>query len=247
MSVVDCVTCLQQANLAESNSYYSMRILLIDDDDSFAKALIRGLKRNGMNIDWVRDGADGLSAIKRAEQSITLLELGLPTLSGFEILKAVRHEQISPVLVISSRDHVDDIVKALNLGADDYIVKPFELRVLLARMRAVRRRAKQSTRHLLTAEDVTLDPESYEVAFRGVKSVLSAREFAVLHALLERPGTVLSRANIESRIYGWHDGVKSNAVEVVIHSIRKKCGADIIRNVRGAGWVVSKGVERATV
>jgi DNA-binding response OmpR family regulator len=221
-----------------------MRILLVEDDTVFAKTLIRGLKRNGMNVDWARDGAEGLYAMKRAEHAITLLDIGLPTISGLEILKAVRkEEQISPVLVVTARDGVEYIVAALNLGADDYLVKPFELRVLLARMRAVMRRVKHRPRLLLVAKEVTLDPETFTATFRGFEFNLSTREFAVLYALMERPGTVLSRSSIESRIYGWKDDVRSNAVEVVIHSLRKKCGNDIIKNVRGAGWMVVKGDE----
>ncbi len=218
-----------------------MRLLLIEDDAMFGKALVRGLKQNGMTVDWVRNGPDGFAALKRAEHAIALLDIGLPEMSGFEVLKAVRGtSKVPPILIITARDGVEDIVTGLDLGADDYIVKPFELRALLARIRAVVRRVNSRSNSLVSSKEITLDPATYVATFRGIQSVLSAREFAVLHALMERPGTILSRSQIESRIYGWSEEVQSNAVDVVIHGLRKKYGKDIIRNIRGAGWMVTK-------
>ena len=132
------------------------------------------------------------------------------------------------------------MIAGLNFGADDYIVKPFELRALLARMRAVLRRVNNQPRFLMASKEITLDPSTYIATFQGSEFVLSAREFAILYALMERPGTILSRNRIENRIYGWGEEVQSNAVDVVIHGLRKKCGKDIIRNIRGAGWMVTK-------
>jgi len=218
-----------------------MRLLLIEDDAMVGKALVRGLKRNGFVVDWARTGPDGYDVLKRAEHSVVLLDLGLPDMSGFDILRAARRvRHMPPILVITARDHVEDMVTGLDLGADDYLVKPFELRALLARIRAVTRRTRDQSTSLITSKEISLDPSTYVAAFRGVETVLSAREFAVLYALMERPGTILSRDQIESRVYGWNEEVQSNAVDVVIHGLRRKYGKDIIRNIRGAGWMVTR-------
>jgi DNA-binding response OmpR family regulator len=218
-----------------------MRLLLIEDDAMIGKALVRGLKRNGFVVDWARTGPDGFDVLKRAEHSIVLLDLGLPDMSGFDILRAARRaRRMPPILVITARDHVEDMVTGLDLGADDYLVKPFELRALLARIRAVTRRTRDRSTSLLTSKEISLDPSTYVAAFRGVETVLSAREFAVLYALMERPGSILSRDQIETRVYGWNEEVQSNAVDVVIHGLRRKYGKDIIRNIRGAGWMVTR-------
>jgi DNA-binding response OmpR family regulator len=164
-------------------------------------------------------------------------------MSGLDVLKAARQAGArTPALIITARDGVKDVVSALDIGADDYIVKPFELPVLLARMRAVMRRANDRALSLMTSAEVTLDPSARLATFRGVEHVLSGREFSVLYALMERPGRILSRAQIESRIYGWGEEVQSNAVDVLIHGLRKKYGKDVVRNVRGAGWMVAKDV-----
>lgn len=217
-----------------------MRLLLIEDDAMFGKALVRGLRRNGLAVDWARNGQDGYAAMLRAEHTLTLLDIGLPGMNGFDILKAARARRLPPVLIITARDQADDVVTGLDLGADDYVIKPFELRTLLARVRAVTRRFHDRANFLITSKEITLDPSTYIAAYRGIETMLSAREFAVLHALMERPGTILSRSQIESRIYGWNEEVQSNAVDVVIHGLRKKYGKEIIRNIRGAGWMVPK-------
>jgi DNA-binding response OmpR family regulator len=217
-----------------------MRILLIEDDTMFGKALVRGLKRNGLTVDWTRNGQDGHAALRRCEHTMVLLDVGLPGMNGFEILKAARASRVPPILVITARDRVEDMVAGLDLGADDYIVKPFELQALLARIRAIMRRVGDRSNLLVGSKEITLDPSTYVATFRGIESTLSAREFAVLYALMERPGTILSRGQIENRIYGWSDEVQSNAVDVVIHGLRKKYGKDIIRNIRGAGWMVTR-------
>ena len=218
-----------------------MRVLLIEDDAMFGKALVRGLNDNGMSVDWARDGVDGFDAMDRSEYAIALIDIGLPKMSGLDVLKAKRQSgSLTPALIITARDGVSDMVAGLDLGADDYIVKPFELPVLLARMRAVMRRANGRAQTVMTSAEVTLDPATQMATFRGVQYLLSVREFAVLHALMERPGQILSRSQIESRIYGWGEEVQSNAVDVLIHGLRKKTGKDIVRNVRGAGWMVVK-------
>jgi DNA-binding response OmpR family regulator len=217
-----------------------MRVLLIEDDTMFGKALVRGLKRNGLTVDWTRNGSDGHAALLRCEHGIALLDVGLPGMTGFEILRTARASRVPPILVITARDRVEDMVAGLDLGADDYIVKPFELRTLLARIRAVMRRVSDRSNLLVSSKEITLDPSTYIATFRGIESTLSAREFAVLYALMERPGTILSRSQIENRIYSWSEAVQSNAVDVVIHGLRKKYGKDIIRNIRGAGWMVTR-------
>ncbi len=219
-----------------------MRLLLIEDDAMFGKALVRGLGQNGMTVDWIRDGSDGLAALTRAEHAAALLDIGLPEMSGFEILKAIRNNvRMPPILIITARDHAEDMVTGLDLGADDYLIKPFDLRTLLARIRAVVRRTNIRTSALMTSKDITLNPSTYVATFRDAEATLSAREFSVLYALMEHPGTILSRSQIEMRIYGWGEEIQSNAVDVVIHGLRKKFGKDMIHNIRGAGWVVIKG------
>jgi len=218
-----------------------MRVLLIEDDAMFGKALVRGLSENGMSVDWARNGRDGLAAMDRSEYAVALIDIGLPRMSGLDVLKAQRRSGMTtPALIITARDGVSDMVAGLDLGADDYIVKPFELPVLLARIRAVTRRANGRVISLMTSAEITLDPSTQVATFRDIEHLLSVREFAVLHALMERPGQILSRSQIESRIYGWGEEVQSNAVDVLIHGLRKKYGKDIVRNVRGAGWMVTK-------
>jgi len=218
-----------------------MRVLLIEDDAMFGKALVRGLSENGMSVDWARNGRDGFAAMDRSEYAIALIDIGLPKMSGLDVLKAKRQAGMTtPALIITARDGVSDMVAGLDLGADDYIVKPFELPVLLARIRAVTRRANGRVVSLMTSAEITLDPSTQVATFRDIKHLLSVREFAVLQALMERPGQILSRSQIESRIYGWGEEVQSNAVDVLIHGLRKKFDKDIVRNVRGAGWMVRK-------
>ena len=204
-------------------------------------ALETALADEGLSVDWVRDGVHADEALRDEGYSVVLLDLGLPAVDGFALLRTARGRgSEAPVLIITARDALDDRVAGLDLGADDYLVKPFETRELLARMRAlVRRRAGRAT-SILMAGATELDTESHEMTHAGQATVLPAREYAVMHALMERPGRILSRAQIEERIYGWGEEVESNAVDVLIHSIRRKFGKDVILNVRGAGWMVAK-------
>ena len=205
------------------------------------KGLVTALNREGMVVDWVRDGNDGAEGLAIGGHALVLLDIGLPGPSGLELLKCARQAgNRTPVLVITARDGLDDRIKGLDLGADDYILKPFEIRELVARMRAVLRRHAGAAQSILQAGGLLLDLGSHEVTFAATTSILPAREFALMQALVERPGTILSRRQIEERIYGWGEEVESNAVDVLIHSIRKKFDKDIIRNVRGAGWMVLK-------
>ena len=218
-----------------------MRVLVVEDDSMIAQGVIVGLKAAGMSVDWVRDGLLAEAALRDGDYAVALLDLGLPGADGLDVLKFARREGVeTPVLVVTARDGVDDRVGGLDLGADDYLVKPFEMRELLARIRArVRRRAGRST-SVLVAGASELDAETHLLARGDVSEVLPAREFALMMALMERPGRILSRAQIEERIYGWGEEVESNAVDVLIHSIRRKFGKEVILNVRGAGWMVTK-------
>jgi DNA-binding response OmpR family regulator len=216
-----------------------MRILLIEDDPMLGKALVRGLSDHGVTVDWARDGAEGSAALAQDEHALVLLDLGLPKRSGLDVLKDARAAGVAiPVVIITARDGIDDRVTGLDVGADDYIVKPFELRELLARIRAVRRRHNGQAQSLVASNEITLDLATHRATYRGIEHVLSAREFALLQVLLQRAGAIFSRAQIEQQIYGWGEEVESNAVDVLIHGIRKRFDRDIIRNVRGAGWMV---------
>lgn len=218
-----------------------MRILLVEDDPLIGEGLVRALAAAAISVDWARNGADAESALATHDYAATLLDLGLPDSDGLEILQSLRRKgDETPVLVITARDSLDDRVSGLDLGADDYLVKPFELRELLARIRALLRRREGRASPRMIAGDAELDPETHEMSFRSARCALPAREYALMLALMERPGRILSRAQIEERIYGWGEEVESNAVDVLIHSIRRKFGKELIINVRGAGWMVAK-------
>ena len=218
-----------------------MRVLLVEDDAMIGEAVASGLRAAGMAVDWVRDGGRAEAALRDGGYAVALLDLGLPGQDGLEVLKQARSRGVeTPLLVITARDGIDDRVAGLDLGADDYLIKPFELRELQARMRAlIRRRAGRATSALIAGPS-ELNTETHELCRDGVREVLPAREYAVMLALMERPGRILSRAQIEDRIYGWGEEVESNAVDVLIHSIRRKFGKLVILNVRGAGWMASK-------
>jgi DNA-binding response OmpR family regulator len=217
-----------------------MRVLLVEDDEMIGQSLRDALGSNGWSVDWVKDGLLAQSALADGDYACVLLDLGLPKRDGVEVLRKARSTgDATPVLVLTARDGLDDRVAGLDLGADDYLVKPYELRELLARMRAVIRRRDGSAHSVIGNDQVQLDITTREVLVAGERSQLSAREFALLHALLERPGAILSREQLENRIYGWGEEVSSNAVDVLIHGMRRKLGADTIRNVRGLGWRVT--------
>ena len=218
-----------------------MRALLIEDDRMIGTAVRQALIDAAYAADWVTDGATALAALKDQRYDIVLLDLGLPAQDGLQVLEKIRQKGIDvPVIIVTARDAVDSRVAGLDHGADDYLVKPFEIGELLARMRAVIRRKAGNADAVLGNGTLTLDPATRAAACNGTTVVLSAREFALLQALLLRPGTILSRAELEDRIYGWNEEVESNAVEFLIHAIRKKLGATTIKNVRGLGWMVSK-------
>ena len=216
-----------------------MRILLVEDDRMIGEAVSVALKDAAYAVDWVRDGAAASSVLDNAEHQAVLLDLGLPRRDGLEVLRRLRAGgKALPVIVITARDGVEDRIKGLDFGADDYLVKPFDVNELLARLRAVIRRRGGQAAPILTNGIVSLDPTTREARRGDAVHALSAREFSLLHALLLRPGAILARSQLEERIYGWNEEVESNAVDFLIHGVRRKLGADVIRNVRGAGWMV---------
>lgn len=225
-----------------------MRTLLAEDDRMIGESVRTALRQEGYAVDWARDGAAADASLVAERYDLVLLDLGLPRLDGLEVLRALRarHDgrELTPVIVMTARDAVADRIAGLDAGADDYVVKPFELDELLARMRAVIRRRSGRAAPVIEHLGVRVDPATREVTRDGAAVALSAREYAVLEALLLRPGAVLSRAQIEDRLYGWGEAVESNAVSVFIHQLRRKLGADFIRNVRGVGYYVERPKSR---
>jgi len=218
-----------------------MRVLLIEDDKMVGAAVQQALRDAAYAVDWVTDGETAIHDAENEGYEVVLLDLGLPKADGREVLRRLRAlGRKLPVIIVTARDGVDDRIDGLDLGADDYLVKPFEIRELLARMRAVLRRQGSGSAPVLSNGKLQLDPATREASFLGETSLLTAREFALLTALLTRPGTILSRSELERQIYGWNEEVESNAIEFLIHTIRKKLGALAIRNVRGVGWMVDR-------
>ena len=218
-----------------------MRALLIEDDPMIAAAIEVALRDAAYAVDLVRDGETADRVLRDGQHQIMLLDIGLPGRDGLSVLQRLRERgDRVPVLLITARDAAADRVRGLDLGADDYVVKPFDMDELLARMRAVVRRQSGQAAAELGNGDVRLDPATREARRGDLSVVLTAREFALLHALLLRPGTILTRAQLEDRLYGWNEEVESSAIDFLIHGVRRKLGADVIKNVRGAGWMVDK-------
>ncbi len=219
-----------------------MRVLLVEDDHMIGEAVEQALKDAKYAVDWVRDGLTATNTIEYQNYDLVLLDLGLPKKDGFEVLRTIRGRGNSvSLLIMTARDATNDRIQGLDLGADDYIVKPFEMGELLARMRAVSRRKGGTASPILTNGIISLDPVTHEATANGHTITLTGREFTVLQALLIRPGAILSRTELEDRIYGWNEEIESNVVEFMISSLRKKLGSkDLIKNIRGVGWMVSK-------
>jgi len=218
-----------------------MRVLLVEDDSMIGAAVKQALKDAAYAVDWVTDGEAAVHAVESESYELVLLDLGLPKGDGREVLRYLRGRgRKLPVIIVTARDSVEDRIDGLDLGADDYLIKPFEIRELLARMRAVLRREGSGSAPLLSNGKLSLDPATREAFFLGKSAQLSAREFALLQALLARPGTILSRSELERQIYGWNEEVESNAIEFLIHIVRRKLGSSAIRNVRGVGWMVER-------
>jgi len=218
-----------------------MRILLVEDDALLGDGICVGLTQAGFTVDWVKDGKAGLAAVSAGWHELIILDLGLPGISGQELLSSLRKDGHDiPVLILTARDTVDQRIAGLDAGADDYMTKPFDLDELSARLRALLRRRSGRTAPLLTHGDIVLDPAAHATTFHGEAINLSHREFSMLQLLLESAGRVLSRQHFEENLYGWDEEIESNAIEVHIHHLRKKLGADLIRTVRGVGYTIDK-------
>ena len=218
-----------------------MRVLLVEDDRMIAEAVSTALGQDGHVTDWIVDGTAALSALSHSRFDVVLLDLGLPRKDGLSVLRQLRERgDVTPIIIITARDDVRSRVAGLDSGADDYLVKPFDLDELAARMRAAQRRSAGRGDPVIEHGDLRMNPVTREVRRAGELVTLSAKEFAVLEALLLRPGAVLSRAQLEDRLYGFGDTVASNAVEVYVHALRRKLGSDVIRTQRGAGYCVPR-------
>lgn len=218
-----------------------MRILLIEDDELIGNAIQQALHDAAYAVDWMKNGHTALSTIQTQDYGVLLLDLGLPDKDGIQVLQAIRNTKNTiPIIIITARDAVEDRIKGLDCGADDYLVKPFLISELQARIRAVVRRNQGAADPILSNELLELNPVTHEVKVADETYLLSAREYALLYALMLRPGSILSRDELEDRLYGWNEEVASNAIEFIIHGLRKKIGREMIKNVRGLGWMVSK-------
>jgi DNA-binding response OmpR family regulator len=216
-------------------------ILLIEDDPMIGQSLSRALHDIGIYTNWCQDGINGQIEIQSGGYDLVLLDLGLPGKSGMEVLRTMRTGgDRTPLFIVTARDDIDDRVIGLDEGADDYLVKPFSFKELMARILGVLTRQGASSGSTVASGEITLDLATKEAIYRGRSILLSTKEFTLLHALVEHPGMILSRSQIEERLYGRNEDVESNVVEVLIHVVRKKFDNEIIRNVRGIGWMVTK-------
>jgi two-component system OmpR family response regulator len=222
-----------------------MRVLLVEDDHMIGNAMEYALQAASYAVDWVKDGSTALASAQSQHYDAILLDLGLPGCDGLDVLRSMRNTRnATPVLIVSARDAVATRIAGLDLGADDYVLKPFDMAELLARMRAVVRRKNGHAGSTLDNGTLALNLATREITLTNAPETrtmrLSSREFSLIEALLIRPGAILSRQELEDRIYGWHHEVESNAIEFLIHGLRKKLGADAIKNVRGLGWMAPK-------
>jgi len=218
-----------------------MRVLVIEDDALLGDAIQAGLKQTGHAVDWMKDGVSADHALSTESYAAAVLDLGLPRMSGLEVLRRLRSRNIPlPVLILTAMDTVDDRIKGLDAGADDYLVKPFDMGELAARLRALVRRASGKSEPLLQVGGVKLDPAAHRVLYRDKPVELSAKEFAVLHALMLNAGKVLSRTQLEEQLYAWGDEIESNAVEVHIHHLRRKLFPALVETIRGVGYLIQR-------
>jgi two-component system response regulator QseB len=221
-----------------------MRVLLVEDDELLGDGLRSGLVQYGYAVDWLKDGLSADQALKTENFDLVVLDLGLPKMTGIAVIQNLRARgQTMPVLILTARESVEDRVKGLDSGADDYLTKPFDLDELCARLRALQRRFSSRADPLLVHEQISLDPASHTVTLHGETINVSRREFALLHKLLENSGRVLSREHLTQSLYGWGEDVDSNALEVHIHNLRKKFGQTFIRTIRGIGYMIDKSKE----
>jgi len=220
-----------------------VRLLLVEDDPMIGEAVLDLLRAEHYAVDWVKDGDMAETALRTQNYDLVMLDLGLPRRDGLSVLRSLRsRKERIPVLIATARDSIQQRIEGLDAGADDYVLKPYDLAELLARIRALLRRASGRAEPVYEHLGVTINPATREVTVGGGAVALSAREWAVLEPLIAHPGLVLSRAQLEEKLYGWKDDVNSNAVEVYVHGLRKKLGADLIQNIRGVGYLVPKAV-----
>jgi len=218
-----------------------MRILLVEDDPQIGSAITSALDDAGMAADWVTDGAAALASAAVGTFELMLLDIGLPKKDGLSVLRQIRQNKNSvPIIIITARDAVEDRITGLDLGADDYLVKPFLIEELMARIRAVARRRSGNAQPQLASGDITIDPSSKAASFKDQPLELTGKEYRLLHSLLLTPGRIFSREELEQKVYGWDEEVNSNAIEFLIHSLRKKTHKTAIKNVRGLGWMAPK-------
>ena len=218
-----------------------MRILLVEDDEDIGDGIQKVLKAQGHTVDWLKDGISAEHALSSENFDAVVLDIGLPRLSGLELLRNIRREGSDvPVLLLTARDTIKDRIEGLDSGADDYLVKPFDVEELQARIRAIQRRRSARADPLITYGDIVIDPASHIVTLKGKSLSLSRREFALLQKFLENPGRALSRDQLTQTLYGWGEEVDSNALEVHIHNLRKKFGSKFIHTIRGIGYMVEK-------
>lgn len=216
-----------------------MRILLVEDDKMIGEGLQKALRQNGYTVNWVGDGVSADEALQDGPYELAVLDLGLPGKSGLDVLKNLRDRQNTmPILILTARDAVSDKVKGLDLGADDYMLKPFALEELEARVRSLLRRNAGQASEWLEYNDLRLNPKTHEALYKNTKVALSGREFSLMFALIKNPGAVLSKTQLEEAIYGWNEETASNAVEVHIHQIRKKLDNSVIKNIRNVGYTL---------
>ena len=220
-----------------------MRILLVEDDKMLAEALMLGLKTASYAVDWVDNGERAVLAAENHQYQALLLDLGLPKKDGLSVLAQVRKTGNKvPIIILTARDDLESRVQGLDLGADDYLSKPFHLDELLARLRAILRRQSGQASAVMGSGDLQLNPNTLEAAWQNQWQRLTAKEFSLLHKLMSQPGRIFSRLELEESLYGWNEEVESNAIDFLIHALRKKLDASAIKNVRGAGWLVPKHV-----
>jgi len=227
-----------------NNVRYDMRLLLIEDDELLGDGVKTGLSQNGYAVDWFKDGLAASQALRSESFDLVVLDLGLPKLSGLALLQQMREQGVdTPVLILTARETVEDRVKGLDSGADDYLTKPFDLDELCARLRALQRRFLHRADSKITFGEIMLDPAAHRVTFKGDELNLPRREFALLQKLLENAGTVLSRDQLTQSLYGWEEDVDSNTLEVHVCNLRKKFSNDLIRTIRGVGYMVEANTE----
>ncbi|WP_019557671.1 response regulator transcription factor [Thiomicrorhabdus arctica] len=218
-----------------------MRILLVEDDSMLAEALVIALKQAAYAVDWVKNGEAALLTLSTQNYQAILLDLGLPKQDGFSVLRQIRLQGLKlPILILTARDGLENRIQGLDLGADDYVIKPFHMQELLARLRASLRRQTGQVVPLLSVGRLQLNPSNFEACWQDTCQVLTAKEFALLQTLIRQPGRIFSRSELEDHLYGWNEEVESNAIDFLIHALRKKLNASVIKNVRGAGWLVPK-------